>query len=117
MPTSLFVIMNVVLVMAAATFARSGWTRPTLTLIVPTATLVNGVLFHILPTIIHHRPAPGIYSAVALYLPFSSWALIGAARDRVPSRAIAGGVVIGTVLALAVVVGARLLTGPLHSAT
>ena len=107
MPTSIFVFMNAVLVVAALLLARVGWRRPTLSLIIPTATLVNGVCFHILPTLLKRHVAPGLYTAVALYLPFSSWALVGAARDGVPRRSIATAVGIGSVVAFGIVLAAR----------
>ena len=83
MPTATFVVMNAVLVVAALLLARTGWRRPEMSLVIPSATLVNAVFFHIVPTIAQRRVAPGIYSAVFLYLPFSLWALLGAARDGV----------------------------------
>ena len=109
MPTSVFVVMNAVLVVAALVLAGQGWRRPTLSLVIPMATLVNAVCFHILPTLIQRHLAPGLYTAVILYLPFSSWALIGAGRDGVPRRSIAVAMVAGTVMALGIVSAARLL--------
>jgi Na+-transporting NADH:ubiquinone oxidoreductase subunit NqrE len=111
MPTSIFVVMNAVLAAAALLLARTGWRRPTLSLIIPVATLVNAILFHILPTLLQGRAAPGLYTAVGLYLPFSTWALVGAARDGVPRSAIAAAAVIGALVAVGVVVGARSLGG------
>ena len=70
------------------------------------ATLVNAVFFHILPTIGQSRMSPGIYTAALLYVPFSSWALVGAARDGVPRTAIATAFVAGTVVMTSVVLGA-----------
>jgi len=55
--------------------------------------------------------APGVYTAVLLYVPFSSWALIGAARDGVPRTAIAAGVVAGSLLMVSVVLSAVWLSG------
>jgi hypothetical protein len=108
MPTSIFIVMNVVLVIAASILAGVGWRRPAMSLIVPSATLVNGVFFHILPTIVQGRVAPGVYTAVLLYLPFSSWSLIGAARDGVPRSTIATGFVAGAALMSGTVLAARL---------
>jgi hypothetical protein len=86
MPTTRFLVANAVLVVAALLLARVGWRRPVLSLVIPSATLVNAVFFHILPTIIQRRVSPGLYTAALLYVPFSSWALIGAARDGVARR-------------------------------
>jgi len=107
MPTSVFVVMNAVLVVAAVMTARVGWRRPTIALIIPCATLVNALAFHIGPTLLQRHVAPGLYTAVLLYLPFSSWALIGAARDGVPRSAIARAVLAGTALAVGIVLAAR----------
>jgi hypothetical protein len=48
----------------------------------PAATLVNAVFFHILPTIVEVGSHQGS-TATALYLPFSGWAFVGAAKDGV----------------------------------
>lgn len=87
-----------------------GWRRPALSLVIPSATLVNAVFFHILPTIVRSRVSPGIYTAVFLFLPFSSWALIGAARDGVGRTAIVIGLVAGAMMMAGVVLGARWLS-------
>jgi len=109
MPTTRFVVANSVLVVAALLLARAGWRRPVLSLVIPAATLVNAVFFHILPTIIQGRVAPGIYTAAVLYVPFSSWALVGAARDGVPRTAIATAFAAGTLMMGSVVSAARWL--------
>jgi len=110
MPTPGFVVGNAVLVVAALVFARVGWRRPALSLVIPSATLVNAVFFHIVPSIVERHPVPGVYTAALLYVPFSSWALIGAARDGVPRTAIAAGVVGGVLMMAGVVLGARSLS-------
>jgi len=112
MPTALFVFMNAALLVAAVSCARIGWRRPTLSLIIPAATLVNAVFFHILPTVVQHKVSPGVYTATLLYLPFSLWAFIGARHDGVAARAMVAASVAGTFLMLAVVFGARSLNGP-----
>ena len=114
-PTTVFVTINAVLVIAALLLARVGWRRPALSLVIPSATLVNAVAFHILPTIMQSRVSPGVYTAAFLYLPFSSWALIGAARDGVPRTTIATAFVAGTLVAASVVLVARSLSGAVSS--
>ena len=110
MPTGRFLFMNAVLVAAAIVLASIGWKRPTLTLIIPAATLVNAIFFHVMPTIVQGRVSPGVYTAALLYLPFSTWAFVGAWRDGVPGRAIAVASVMGTLMMTAVVLTARLLS-------
>lgn len=111
MPTAVFLAMNAVLLIAAFGLARVGWRRPALSLIIPAATLANAILFHILPTLVQRRVSPGVYTAVLLYVPFSSWALIGAARDGVPRTAVARAAVSGMAVATGVILAARCLTG------
>ena len=111
MPTARFLFINAVLVVAAFFLARTGWRRPALSLVIPAATLVNAVFFHILPTVVQRRVSPGVYTAALLYVPFSSWAFLGAWRDGVPKRALAVALIAGTLMMLAVVLGARWLGG------
>ena len=107
MPSMPFLVANAVLVIAAFLQARVGWQRPSLSLVIPSATLVNAIFFHILPTLVQGRVSPGFYTATLLYLPFSSWALVGAARDGVPPTAIAIAFAAGTVMMTGVVLAAR----------
>ena len=72
-------------------------------LVIPSATLVNAIFFHILPTIVQGRVSPGVYTAAILYVPFSSWTLAGAAHDGVPRTAIATSLVTGALLMVSVV--------------
>ena len=109
MPTIPFLLINAVLVVAALLLARIGWSRPALSLVIPGATLVNAVFLHILPTLVQGRVSPGVYTATLLYVPFSSWAFVGAWRDGVPKRAMAMAVISGTLMMMAVVLGARWL--------
>lgn len=111
MPTAWFVAANGILVIAAFVLAGTGWKRPALSLIIPGATLVNALFFHILPTILQGRIAPGIFTAALLYVPFSSWAFVGAWRDGVPKRAVGAGLLLGTLQMIAVVLAARWFAG------
>jgi uncharacterized protein with HXXEE motif len=110
MPTARFFAANAVLVAAALLFARVGWRRPVLSLLIPSATLVNALFFHLLPTIEQGRLSPGIYTAALLYVPFSSWALVGAAHDGVPRMSIAAAALAGTLMMASVVLGAKWLS-------
>ena len=109
MPTMRFLTANAVLLVAALLLARVGWRRPTLSLVIPAATLVNAIFFHILPTIVQGRRSPGVFTATLLYVPFSSWALLGARRDGVPARAIAVAMAAGTLMMVGVVLVAKWL--------
>lgn len=110
MTTEWFVAINVVLVLAAFVTASQGWRWQVLSLVIPAATLVNAIAFHIIPTIAEGRISPGVYTATALYVPFSTWAMVGAARDGVPRRHRAVGMILGVTMAVGVVVLARATT-------
>jgi hypothetical protein len=109
MPTTLFMVANTVLVIAAVVLARVGWRRSAASLVVPAATFMNAILFHILPSIVQHRLAPGFVTAALLYVPFSTWAYVAAWRDGVPRRALLGAFVAGTLMMLGTVMSARYL--------
>lgn len=111
MPTGLFVVANAVLVIAACCFASLGWRQPVLPLVIPAATLINAVFFHLLPTLVQRRVSPGVYTAVFLYLPFSSWAFVSAVRQGVAKRSIAMAFAAGTLMMLGVVASAKFLSG------
>jgi hypothetical protein len=68
------------------------------------------VCFHILPAIVQRRVSPGVCTAALLYLPVSSWALAGAARDGVPRTTIVTAAVAGTLVAVRVGLGAGSLS-------
>ena len=110
MPTPRFVIMNLVLVVMACVLAKIGWKLPALSLVIPAATLVNAIFFHILPTVIEKRASPGIYTASILYVPFSMWAMLGAWFDGVPKRSIGLALMSGTLMMVTVVLLARSLS-------
>jgi Protein of unknown function with HXXEE motif len=107
MPTARFLVMNAVLVVAAVILASIGWKRPTLSLVIPAATLVNAIFFHIVPTIVQRRVSPGVYTAALLYVPFSSLAFVGAWRDGVSRCAMAAALTVGTLMMISVVMAAR----------
>lgn len=110
MPTELFVVANTALVVAAFLFAPTGWRHPVRNLVIPAATLVNAIGFHIIPSIAERHVAPGLYTAVLLYVPFSSLALGGAAHDGVRRRDIAVASLAGVVVAIGIVLLARSLS-------
>jgi len=78
--------------------AAVGWQAPGFALALPSALLVNALLFHVMPSIAARRPNPGCFTAVALYLPVGAWAYVAAAADGVLD---AGTVVLSVVLGTA----------------
>jgi len=109
MPTPTFVVMNLMLVVMACVLARMGWKAPALTLVIPAATLVNAIFFHILPTVVEKRTSPGIYTASILYVPFCMWAMLGAWFDGVPKRSIGFALMSGALMMVTIVLLARSL--------
>ena len=76
-----------------------GWQATWFALAFPALCLINAVLFHVLPSLVQRRPNPGVFTAVALYLPLGIWCYVAAGRDAVTSAgAVAGSVVVGAVL-------------------
>lgn len=109
MPRWLFVVANCVLAIAAVAAARVGWRRPRLALIIPAATLVNAVVWHALPSIMQGRIAPGLYSALLLYVPFSTAAFVQAARTGVRPSDVTTAATVGGAIGLGVPLLARLV--------
>ena len=107
MPAAVFIIMNAVLFGLALLFASFGWWQPVPGLSIAFATLLNAVCFHIAPSIIARTLTPGVFTAVLLYVPFSSWVIAGALRDGVPERSVGIAAAVGTVIAFGVVGLAR----------
>jgi len=111
MPTGRFALMNVVLVAAGLAFAAVGWRRTAAALVIPAATLVNALFLHLLPTVLEGRIVPGFWTALLLYLPFSTWAFVAAWRDGVPRRNLAFAFLGGSAMMTTVILVSRAL-GP-----
>ena len=107
MPPSIFIVANIVLFAMALLFASFGWRHPIPGLAIAVATVLNAVTFHIVPSVVSHSPAPGIVTAVFLYLPFSIWTIVGALRDGVARRQVQVATAVGAAIAFGVVGLAR----------
>jgi hypothetical protein len=103
-PPSLFITANFVAVVAAFAVAWTGWKWPAVSLIFPAATLINGIFFHILPTIAMRQISPGVFTSILLYLPFSSYAFVAASRSHVSKRSMARAFLIGLAMNIGVVI-------------
>jgi len=68
-----FWLVNVAFLCLACLAARAGSGRPAIGLALPSLTLINGVSFHIVPTIVTGQVSPGVVSSALLYVPISSW--------------------------------------------
>jgi hypothetical protein len=79
--------------------ALVGWQAAWFALSLPALCLVNAVLFHALPSIVARRPNPGVFTALALYVPLGIWCYAAAADDGVLTGwSAAGSVLIGAAL-------------------
>jgi Protein of unknown function with HXXEE motif len=76
---------NGFLIVFGVAAAAVGWRAPGFSLALPAGVLVNTVFFHVLPTVSARRPNPGVFTAVALYIPIAGWAYRAAVQDGVLS--------------------------------
>ena len=112
LPASVFIPINAGLVLIALVLASIGWRRTAAALVIPFGTLINALFLHILPSILQGAIAPGTWSALFLYVPFSSWAIVAAWRDGVSRRGLAAALVGGAALMAGVVLAARAISTP-----
>lgn len=82
----IFYVANATVMIAGISTAMVGWDAPAFALIIPALQLINGLLFHIFPTIVQRRFSPGVITSVLLFLPIATWAYVGANLDGVLTR-------------------------------
>jgi hypothetical protein len=68
-----FWLVNAAFLCLACAAATVGFRRPAIGLALPSLTLINGLFFHIGPTIVLGRVSPGVFSSSLLYVPISIW--------------------------------------------
>lgn len=78
-----FWLANAGFLLLACAAAWLGARRPALSLVLPSLTLINGLFFHIGPTLFVGRLSPGVITATLLYLPISIWVFREAHRNGV----------------------------------
>jgi Protein of unknown function with HXXEE motif len=84
-----FYVINAGFLAIAVAAAVVGWKRPCLSLALPSLVLINGLLFHLAPTVVMGRVSPGIITSVTLYLPLGVWVYWRAAREGVLTQRVA----------------------------
>jgi Protein of unknown function with HXXEE motif len=72
---------NMLLVVFGVSAASVGWRAPGFALAFPALCLIDAVLFHAGPSLLAWRPNPGLFTALALYLPLGIWAYAAAGGD------------------------------------
>jgi hypothetical protein len=94
-----FYVTNAGVIVLGIAAAGVGWRLPEFSLAFPALAIVNALLFHVLPSIRSRRYAPGLATAVVLFLPVGLWVYLGARFDGALSLrsllvSIAGGIVL-----------------------
>jgi hypothetical protein len=56
---------------------------PSFALLLPALQWINGLFFHIIPSLIQKRISPGVVTACVLFLPISTYTYVGAWKDHV----------------------------------
>lgn len=64
-----FYLTNTVVLFLGVACASIGWNDPGLALAYPGLMLINGVFFHVAPTLVTKRFSPGLFTACLLFFP------------------------------------------------
>lgn len=75
-------VINFAVIMTGLCGAQVGWRLPFFALLLPSIQLLNGLFFHILPTIVLRKFSPGIITSVIFFLPISFLCYWGAYLDN-----------------------------------
>ena len=78
-----FYVANAVVMFAALSAAMVGWKCVSFGLIIAALMLINGIFFHILPTLVKKQFSPGVITAIFLFLPIGFSSFYGAYLDGV----------------------------------
>ncbi|MFN8150851.1 MAG: HXXEE domain-containing protein [Solirubrobacterales bacterium] len=104
-----FWITNAALIVFGVACAMVGWKAAGFSLGLAALALINAIGFHILPSLRAGAPTPGLFTAVALYVPIGIWAsLAAAADDRLSFGAFVLSALVGAAV-MAVAVGMLIL--------
>ena len=66
-----FYVANSGLIVAGMCAAQVGWRFPSFALFLPALQLINGLFFHVIPTIIWRRFSPGVITSCLLFFPIA----------------------------------------------
>lgn len=83
-----FFVTNAAVIVLGVACAQIGWRCPAVSLMFPALMLINGLFFHLGPTLGQRRFSPGTLTAVVFFLPIGSWAFLGARQDGVLTPAV-----------------------------
>lgn len=80
-----FFVANAAVIVAGVCTAMVGWQMPSFGLLLPALQLINGLFFHLIPTIYYRRLSPGVITACLFFFPVGLWAYWGALTDGILS--------------------------------
>lgn len=84
-----FLLTNAAVIVFGVCAAAIGYRNSALALSYPALMLVNGLFFHLVPTVALGRPNPGFLTAVLLFLPLGARCLADGKRSGVKARELA----------------------------
>lgn len=77
-----FFVTNMAVIVLGISCGMIGWEVPALSLSFPALMIINGLFFHLLPTVVKRRYAPGTLTAALLFLPLGGYCYCLAWHDR-----------------------------------
>lgn len=96
---AIFDVANVAVMFIAISTSMIGWKLPALALTIPALMFINGLFFHILPTLLQRKFSPGVITATLLFMPISLWIYYGAYLDGILTWTVAiSSLLLGTLL-------------------
>lgn len=96
---AIFDMANIAVMFIAIAAAMVGWKLPIFALIIPALMLINGLFFHILPTLLQKTISPGVITAILLFIPISIWVYYGAYQDgKLDALTLIGSLILGGLL-------------------
>lgn len=81
-----FFVANAAVVVAGVCAAQVGWRFPSFALLLPSLQLINGLFFHVIPTIVWRKFSPGVITSCLLFFPIGILAYWGAWVDDVLNK-------------------------------
>lgn len=76
-----FFVANAAVLMMGICGAMIGWQLPFFALLLPSLQIINGLFFHLIPTILLRRFSPGVISSCLFFFPIGILCYWGANRD------------------------------------
>lgn len=81
-----FFVANAAVIVAGVCAAQVGWRFPSFALLLPSLQIINGLFFHVIPTIVWRKFSPGVITSCLLFFPIAILAYWGAWVDNVLNK-------------------------------